>query len=325
MLFVIVKNCSAKAAALAALFAVTLPLAAGCGRDESTEPGLPASSDATTNATVELSDGQLNAIKIEPVETHSFSIENTGIGSVDFENNFYSDTSLSTPVFPPSAGKIIKIFVELGDAVQKDGPLYSIEGSDTNELLVRSPIAGQVTSVNAAPGLLTQPANGPAPCAVADVSKKWLLANVSEADSPLFQIGQKVEVKVSAFPDRAFKGKISKIYPTVDANTHRLTFRAEISDPTNELRAGMLAEFTSQVKEPVECTSIPENGVVREGDGTMTAWVTGDRRHFTQRIIKTGLRQDGRVQILDGLKPGELAVTDGAVFLDNILSAPPSD
>ena len=69
----------------------------------------------------------------------------------------------------------------------------------------------------------------------------------------------------------------------------------------------------------------PPNGVVRESDGTMTAWVTTDRHRFVQRIIKTGLRKDDQVQILDGLQRGELAVTDGAVFLDNMLEAPPSD
>jgi cobalt-zinc-cadmium efflux system membrane fusion protein len=71
--------------------------------------------------------------------------------------------------------------------------------------------------------------------------------------------------------------------------------------------------------------AIPADGVVREGDGTMTAWVTKDRHHFSQRVIKTGLREDDRVQILEGLKRGELVVTDGAIFLSNMLQAPPSD
>jgi cobalt-zinc-cadmium efflux system membrane fusion protein len=57
----------------------------------------------------------------------------------------------------------------------------------------------------------------------------------------------------------------------------------------------------------------------------MTAWVTTDRRQFVQRVIETGLRADGQVQILAGLQQGELAVTDGAVFLSNMLQAPPSD
>jgi cobalt-zinc-cadmium efflux system membrane fusion protein len=87
----------------------------------------------------------------------------------------------------------------------------------------------------------------------------------------------------------------------------------------------MLATFVIQVHDPVEATAIPVEGVVRNGDGTMVAWVTADRHHFIQRIVKIGLQTDGQYQILDGLKPGELAVTDGAIFLSNILYAPPSD
>jgi cobalt-zinc-cadmium efflux system membrane fusion protein len=192
-------------------------------------------------------------------------------------------------------------------------------------LVVRSPIAGKVTAFNAPAGLLVQPGNPPAPYSVANVSVKWMLANVPESDNASFQLGQPVTVKVMAFPDRTFKGKISKIYETVDPNTHRVTIRSEITDPKDELRPGMLANFVIRVRGPVEATAIPANGVVREPDGTMAAWVTTDRRRFTERFIKTGLRIDGQVQILDGLQRGELVVSDGAVFLSNLLEAPPSD
>ena len=192
-------------------------------------------------------------------------------------------------------------------------------------LVVRSPIAGKVTAFNAPAGLLVQPGNPPAPYSVANVSVKWMLANVPESENAFFQVGQPVTVKVMAFPDRTFKGKVSKIYETVDPNTHRVTIRSEITDPKDELRPGMLANFVIRVRGPVEATAIPANGVVREPDGTMAAWVTTDRRRFTERIIKTGLRTDGQVQILDGLQRGELVVSDGAVFLSNMLEAPPSD
>jgi len=128
-----------------------------------------------------------------------------------------------------------------------------------------------------------------------------------------------------SYPNRVFTGRVSKIYETVDPNTHRVTIRSEIADPNNELHPGMLANFVIRVHDPVKTTALPANGVVREPDGAMTAWVTTDRRHFVQRVIKTGLRKDGQVQILGGLQPGELAVTDGAVFLSNMLEAPPSD
>jgi cobalt-zinc-cadmium efflux system membrane fusion protein len=192
-------------------------------------------------------------------------------------------------------------------------------------LVVRSPISGKATSKNAQPGFLVQPGNDPAPYTVSDVSTKWMLADVVESDIPLLHLGQPVQVEVMAYPGRVFKGKVSKIYSAVDPNTHRVTTRSEIADPHDELRPGMLANFVIRVHEPVEATAIPANGVVREADGTMTAWVTTDRRHFVQRVVNTGLRTDGRVQILAGLQPGELAVSDGAVFLSNMLQAPPTD
>ena len=81
----------------------------------------------------------------------------------------------------------------------------------------------------------------------------------------------------------------------------------------------MFASFLIQTGAPVRSLAVPVAGVVREGDGTMTVWVTGDSRHFIKRIVKIGLRQDGWDQILDGLSPGETVVTDGAVFLSNKL------
>jgi cobalt-zinc-cadmium efflux system membrane fusion protein len=87
----------------------------------------------------------------------------------------------------------------------------------------------------------------------------------------------------------------------------------------------MLASFVIRVQAPVESVAIPMTGVVRNGDGTMAAWVTADRRRFTQRIITTGRQRDGQYQVLDGLQQGELAVTNGAIFLSNMLQAPPTD
>ena len=76
----------------------------------------------------------------------------------------------------------------------------------------------------------------------------------------------------------------------------------------------------------MESVAIPMNGVVREGDGTMTAWVTTDRHHFVATNRQdSACNKTARYQVLDGLQRGELAVTDGAVFLSNILHAPPPD
>jgi len=192
-------------------------------------------------------------------------------------------------------------------------------------LIVRSPIPGKITSKNAQPGWLVQPGNLPAPYSVADVALKWMLANVAESEIPLFHLGEPVQVRVVSYPNRVFLGRVAKIYESVDPGTHRGTIRSEIADPKDELHPGMLANFVIRVKGPIDATAIPAAGVVREADGTMTVWVTADRRRFVQKDVKVGLRKDGWVEILEGLRPGELAVTDGAVFLSNMLEAPPSD
>jgi membrane fusion protein, heavy metal efflux system len=186
-------------------------------------------------------------------------------------------------------------------------------------LLVPSPISGRVVARNAAPGFLTQPGVAPPPYSVADLSTMWMLANVIETDAPAYKVGQEVEAKVPAYPDTAFKGRVTTVGSMIDPNSHRQFVRSEIEDPQHLLRSGMLASFVIRVGDPVRSVAVPAAGVVREGDGTMTVWVTGDNRHFAKRTVTIGLQQDGWTQILEGLRSGETVVTDGAVFLSNKL------
>jgi cobalt-zinc-cadmium efflux system membrane fusion protein len=187
-------------------------------------------------------------------------------------------------------------------------------------LVVPSPIDGRITARNAAPGLYVQPGNAPAPYTVANIDTMWMLANVAETDSPAFRVGQNERVVIAAFPGRVFDGAVTTIGASVDAGTRRVLVRSEIKDPGHELRAGMFANFTISVGDPVRAPAIAAAGVVREGDGTMTVWVTADRRHFTRRTVRIGQERDGYRQMLDGVKVGELVATDGALFLSNALA-----
>jgi cobalt-zinc-cadmium efflux system membrane fusion protein len=386
----------------AAFVFATFLLKSGSGQpaNPNPPPGQAPASNAppSEEATVTLTPSQTNAIKVETVGTHVFSVEKTALGSIDY------DEDLSVQVFSSYQGKIITAFANLGDEVKKGQPLYTIDSPDliqaestligaaaffdltTKELaraqslygtngvserekeqatsdeqtaegalkaardavrvfgktdaeidqmvasrkidpalVVPSPVTGRITSRDAQPGLLVQPGNPPAPYSVADLTTKWMVANVIESDSPLFHVGQSLQASVMAHPGRTFDGKISRLGASVDPNTHRVMVRCDIADPKDELRPGMLATFTIQVQDPVESVAIPMNGVVRNGDGTMAAWVTTNGLRFAQRIVKIGSQQDGQYQILGGLQRGEFAVTDGAVFISNILYAPPSD
>lgn len=190
-------------------------------------------------------------------------------------------------------------------------------------LVVRSPIAGQITARNAQPGLLVQPGTGPAPFTVGQNSHLWMVATAAETDSTKFHVGQAVDVSVPALPGVTLHGRIETVGASVDPATHTVQLRSTIEDPQHVLRANMLATFSVHTGTAIRALAIPAEGVVREGDGSMTAWATTDGKHFTQRVVHVGLLRDGYDQIIDGLQAGERVVTKGAVFLDNMLAADP--
>ena len=186
-------------------------------------------------------------------------------------------------------------------------------------LVIPSPVTGRVTARFAQPGLLVQPGNPPAPYSVADLSTMWMLASVTENDVAQLHVGEEVSARIAALDNREFIGRIKTIGASIDPTTHTAVVRSELRDPEHQLRPGMLATFVIQVAAPTQGVAIPTSGVVREGDGTMSVWVSGDRHKFTRRTVTIGLQQDGFDQILSGLQPGELAVVDGAILLSNIL------
>ena len=352
-----------------------------------------AAAAARERDSVDLSDSQLAAVKVEPVELHEFPVEKEAVGSIDF------DEDMETQVFTPYQGRIIALFAAVGDDVKKGQTLFTIDSPDllaaestliaasgvleltsrnlarlrelyktlavsqrdldqaisdqqTAEgnlraardavrifgksdveidhivnaraadptLVVPSPINGRITARTASPGLFVQPGNPPPPYVVADIDTMWMLANVVEVDSPAFRIGQEVKVRLTAFPDRVFDGKVTTIGASVDPNTRRVLVRSEIKDPRHELRSGMFGNFIISVGAPMRSPAVPLSGVVREGDGTMSVWITADRRNFAKRTVKIGDQRDGFRQILEGVQVGELAATEGAIFLSNMLA-----
>lgn len=188
-------------------------------------------------------------------------------------------------------------------------------------LLVRSPIAGRVVGRSAAPGVLAQPGTPPAPFTVADISTVWMMANVSESDAPALHLGQPVQISLMAYPGRLFQGRVTNIGATVDPNTHRVAVRSEIRDAKHELRPGMLANFMIQTGKPSPSPAVSPDSIVREGDGTMTVWVTQDGHRFFRRTVSLGLQQDRKYQILSGIQPGETVATDGAIYLSHAYDA----
>jgi len=184
-------------------------------------------------------------------------------------------------------------------------------------LTVSSPITGLVTARNAAPGLYVQPGNPPPVYIVADTSVMWMVANVPERQAADLGLGQEVLARVTPYPGRTYSGKIVTIGPNIDPNTRRVFVRSEIADPDYDLRAGMFATFVITLAPPKKALAVPQDAVIREGDGSMTVWTTKDGHTFLQRVIKTGLLSDGFTEVLEGLSAGERIATGGSLFIAN--------
>lgn len=212
-----------------------------------------------------------------------------------------------------SARDNVRIFGKTDQEIDK---IIQERKSDAT-LVVKSPISGLITARAAAPGLYVQPGVAPAPYTIADTSTMWMVANVIENDAPLLQIGQNVSVRVAAFPDREFNGKIIVLGTAIDPSTRRVFARCIVDNPDNLLRSGMFATFVITTGAPIRAPAVPQNALVREMDGSTSAWTTTDSKHFIRKSVSTGMRQHNLVEIKSGLRPGEQLVNDGAIFLSN--------
>jgi membrane fusion protein, heavy metal efflux system len=277
---------------------------------------------------LELSEVQVKALTLSAAETRAFPLEITAVGSVSFEEDPATVQAQATLIGAAASLELavreLRRVEGLGEGngiAQKE-----LEQARASEQTARAALRAARDALRALGqsdadiGHLVGSGAIPAPGA-----GTWVLANVAESDSVGVHPGQAVTVHVMALPQRSFQGRVARVYAAVDPSTHRVAVRATLSDPAGELRAGMLADVTIRLREPLRAAAVPENGAVREADGSTSVWVTLDRRHFTQRSVRTGERSGGWVQILAGVRAGELVVADGAVFLSNMLQAPPGD
>jgi membrane fusion protein, heavy metal efflux system len=183
--------------------------------------------------------------------------------------------------------------------------------------VIAAPIAGVVVDRQVGPGQYLQAGSGTPVFTIADPSSVWLLANVREADAGLVHLRQAMEVHVLAYPNRAFKARATYVAAVVDPVTHRLPVRAEIENLDAALKPEMFANFRILTSDASNSPAVPESAVVYEGTAAHV-WVLSGDGLLAYRSIRTGRSNDGLVEVLDGLKPGERIVTKGGLFIDQV-------
>jgi cobalt-zinc-cadmium efflux system membrane fusion protein len=189
----------------------------------------------------------------------------------------------------------------------------SPEGS-SDRLVVAAPRAGVVLDIGAAPGELSKSVDSPQPlCTIADLSTVWALGDVLERDIAGLGAGAAVEVSVNAYPSEKWTGRVSVISDVVDPLTHTVKVRVVLDNPRGRLKPEMFA-LLRLPRATTPGIIVPAAAVVREGAQSFV-YVQKSARRYERRLVTLGHTTDGEVEITSGVKPGEIVVAEGALFL----------
>jgi Cu(I)/Ag(I) efflux system membrane fusion protein len=191
--------------------------------------------------------------------------------------------------------------------------LLRAEGKPRNEMTLRSPASGIVVEKPALQGMRFMP--GELLYKISDLSSLWVLADVFEQDLGLIRQGQVAAIRLNAFPDKVFRGTVAFIYPTVNAETRTAKVRIELPNPGQVLKPAMYAsvEFLTGHGRRL---SIPDSAVLDSGT-RQTVLVSRGEGLFEPREVRLGVRGDGYVEVLAGVKAGEKLVVNANFLIDS--------
>jgi cobalt-zinc-cadmium efflux system membrane fusion protein len=183
-------------------------------------------------------------------------------------------------------------------------------------ITINAPIDGTVIARKIGPGQYVRNDAADPLYSISDLSMMWLKANVPEIDIPYVKVGQEIEVRVTALPNRVFKARIASIGAASDTATRRVVVRSEIANPDRALKSEMFASFKIAIGDEQPAPGVPVEAVIWEGELAFV-WVEREPLLFQRRQVKIGIEQGGRLQIREGLRSGERVVSRGAIFIDN--------
>jgi Cu(I)/Ag(I) efflux system membrane fusion protein/cobalt-zinc-cadmium efflux system membrane fusion protein len=177
----------------------------------------------------------------------------------------------------------------------------------------RSPVNGVVMEKMAVAGMHIT--SGQTLYKIADLSTVWVEADVYETEAALVRVGASANVTLDAYPGERFTGRVIYVYPYIDDKTRTNKVRYELANRAGRLKPGMFANI-EMATAGGPAIVIPGNALLDSGKEQIVFVGLGDG-YFEPRKVKVGRRQGDDVQILEGIKEGELVATGAAFFLDS--------
>ncbi|WP_372018470.1 efflux RND transporter periplasmic adaptor subunit [Pseudoxanthomonas sp. 10H] len=179
--------------------------------------------------------------------------------------------------------------------------------SDIRDRHVRAPFAGVLGIRQVSPGALLTPNSVIA--TLDDISRMYVDFQVPEAALSAMVPGARVTANTAAWPGRQFEGEVQTTDARIDPGTRAVTVRAAFDNPEALLRPGMLLDVHLYRPER-QAIVVPEIAVVQVGRDSFVYRVGQDGK-VEQATVRTGVRRDGRAEILEGLEAGDRIVVDG--------------
>ncbi len=188
-----------------------------------------------------------------------------------------------------------------------------------NETRIVAPISGTVMKKFIDEGEIITDAsmmkNAPL-LSIADIGRVKVVVPVAEGDLGRINTGKKAEIKVDAYPEKNFYGQVYKISPFLDPFTRTAEVEILLDNPGQLLKPEMFARASIIVKMHKNALIVPEKAVFTE-DSKSYVLCVDDSGVIKKRYVKTGIVEDGKVEILGELTPGEEIVIEGGIGLED--------
>jgi membrane fusion protein, copper/silver efflux system len=185
-------------------------------------------------------------------------------------------------------------------------------GKTIRTLTLFSPVDGFITQKMAVLG--TKVAAGEKLFDVADLSTVWVIADIYEYELPLIKVGARAAVSIAYLADKELPSQIDYIYPTISADTRTAKIRLKLANPHNQLKPQMFTDVAIKINMGRRLM-IPEAALIDTGNG-MVAYVDSGGGFYEPRAVETGLRTDGSIEVISGLKAGEMVVFSANFLID---------
>ncbi|MGH7322728.1 MAG: efflux RND transporter periplasmic adaptor subunit [Candidatus Rokuibacteriota bacterium] len=201
-------------------------------------------------------------------------------------------------------------------AVESNEPTASAEVDHAPRLVVRAPFEGRVIDRKVTPGALFE-AQQPL-ATIADLRTVWVFLQAYEKDLALLREGVAVTLTTDAYPQETFRGRVDFLGSVVDAATRTVRLRATVDNRSEKLRPGMFVKARVDIPKPEAeakaILAVPQLAL-QTLEGRQIVFVQTQPGVFVRKYVETGHTFEGFTEILSGVKPGEVIVTEGSFVL----------